>query len=118
MPRKLDDGFTRFLRGVAASLITLTGGTLVATLWLRDLTELAVIDACIGGVYLIIGIGLFGQSRFSLFLGVLVPAASIAVIWWTLQPVEPVYRLRMSVDAAVALFSLVALWRVRNRGSV
>lgn len=107
-------GFTRFLRGVAAALITLAGATLIATLWLRALTELAVLDAVIGGIYMIIGVGLFGQSRFSLFLGIVVPAVSIGVIWWTQQPIDQVYRLRMSVDAAVALFSLAALWRVRN----
>jgi len=107
-------GFTKFLRGVAAALITLAGTTLIATLWLRELTEPAVIDAVIGGIYIIIGIGLFGQSRFSLFLGILVPTVSIAVIWLTLQPIDQVYRLRMSVDAAAAIFSLLALWRVRH----
>lgn len=110
----LKNGFTRFLRGVAATLATLAGATLIATLWLRELIELAVIDAVIGGVYLIIGIGLYGQSRFSLFLGIVVPAVSIAVIWWTLQPIDQVYRLRITVDAVIALLCLLALWRVRH----
>ena len=114
MPNRL----TFSLRFLAACLLTGSGVAHIAGLWFRELDERAVGAMLLGAVYLIIAIGLFGQSRFSLFLGALVPAASIAVIWWTLQPVEPVYRLRMSVDAAVALFSLVALWRVRNRGSV
>ncbi|MFK7976751.1 MAG: hypothetical protein AB8C02_11475 [Halioglobus sp.] len=110
--------FTRFLRGMAATLSSMAGTTLIATLWMRELTELAVIDAVVGGVYLIIGIGLYGKSRFSLFLGIVVPAVSIGIIWSTLQPIDPVYRLRLTVDASIAVFSLFALWRVRNMPSV
>lgn len=114
----MSDGFAVFLRAVAASLISLSGATLVATLWLRELTEIAVVDALAGAVYLILGIGLFGQSRFSLFMGIIIPASAAAVIWWTLQPLEQVYKLRITVDAAVVLFSLLALWHVRHNESV
>lgn len=114
----MSDGFAQFLRVFAASLITCSGATLVATLWLRDLTETAVVDVLVGGVYLILGIGLFGQSRFSLFMGVVIPTVAAATIWWTMQPLEQVYKLRLSVDAAVVLFSLMALWHVRHNESV
>lgn len=110
----MSDGFARFLRSLAALLASLYGCMLVATLWLRELTEVAALDALIGGIYVILGIGLVGRSRFSLFLGVILPAISIAVIGNLFEPIEQVYRLRITVDATIALFSLIALWHVRN----
>jgi len=113
----VNSGFARFLRGVAASLSSAYGSVLVAILWLRELTEVAVVDALVGAVYVILGIGLYGQSRFSLFLGILLPLASLTVIATVFQPLEPVYRLRIAVDSTIALFSLLALWQVRNEPS-
>ena len=114
----MTDGFARFLRGIAASLASVYGVVLVATLWMRELTETAVVDALIGSVYLTIGIGLYGRSRFSLFLAIAVSTASVVIITTQFAPLEPVYRLRNAVDGTIAALSLIALWQVRNNPSV
>ncbi len=110
--------FVSFLRVVAATLISVSGLGLIASLWVRELTELAVVDALLGAVYLIMGIGLFGQSRFSLFVAIVIPAAVSGVLWYTMQPLEQVYNLRITVDTVVICFSLIVLWHVRNHPSV
>ena len=103
-----------FLRRVAATLMCVSGTGQVAALWLRDLNAMAVTDALAGFLYVVVGIGLFGKSRLSLFLGMLIPAAAIALITYHgLQPAQP-YRLHMAVDALVILFCAIELWRVRH----
>ena len=102
------------LRNLAAILMILSGSTLVAALWLRELTGAAVIDALLGAVYLIIGIGLFGQSRFTLFMAMVVPAATAWYLSRTLPQADPVYNARFAIDALVVLFSALVLWQVRN----
>ncbi len=78
-PETIHSSFLR-LRVLAALLITLSGIGQVAALWFRDLTGAALVDALIGVVYIIIGIGLQGQSRFTLFLGIAAPAAAAALV--------------------------------------
>ena len=68
------------LRNLAAFLITLSGIGQVAMLWFRELTGAAVIEAVVGITYIIIGIGLQGQSRFTLFVAIVIPAAAAALI--------------------------------------
>ena len=65
----------RPLRLLAAALVAASGAALVAALWLRPLTAEAVLDVLLGAVYLILGIGLLGRSRFSLVLGIVIPGA-------------------------------------------
>lgn len=103
-----------FLRRVAATLMCLAGTGQVAALWLRELTAMATTDALAGFLYLLIGIGLFGTSRLSLFLGMVIPAAAIALITYHgPQPAQP-YRLHTAIDALVILFCAIELWRVRH----
>ena len=78
-PETIHASFLR-LRVLAAMLITLSGIGQVAALWFRELTGAALIDAFIGVVYIIIGIGLQGQSRFTLFLAIAAPAAAAALV--------------------------------------
>ena len=107
-----------FLRTVAATLICVSGIGQIAALWLRELTGTALADGLLGSVYLVIGIGLFGQSRFSLFLAIVIPATAIGVILYTGPQPEQVYTLRIAIDAVVALCSALELWRVRHNVSV
>jgi hypothetical protein len=107
-----------FLRAVAATLICLSGVAQIAALWLRDLTGAALADALLGAVYLIIGIGLFGHSRFSLFMAIVIPIWASGMLFFTQPQVEPIYTLRIATDAMVALFSAIVLWQVRNNPSV
>jgi hypothetical protein len=107
-----------FLRRVAATLMCLSGTGQIAALWLRDLTGMAMVDAIAGFLYLVIGVGLFGLSRLSLSLGIVVPAAAIALIHYAdPQPAQP-YRLHGAIDAIVILFCAIELWRVRHNISV
>jgi hypothetical protein len=114
MPRKL----VSLLRTSAATLITLSGISLIASLWLRDLTGAALADALLGAVYLIIGIGLFGQSRFTLFMAIVIPATAAGFVLNAFPHPGQVHTARIAVDAAVIVCSVIVLWNVRNNPSV
>jgi hypothetical protein len=107
-----------FFRTVAATLMGVSGLGQIAALWLRELTGTALAEALLGSVYLIIAIGLFGQSRFSLFLAMIIPASAMGVILYTGPQPEQVYMLHTVIDTVVILFSAIELWRVRNNVSV
>lgn len=115
---RLPNNFFPFLRVAAATLISLSGLGQIASLWLRELTGAAIADAMLGTVYLIIGIGLFGHSRFSLFLGILIPTTATVVLLFPQPQPEQIVILRITVDIIVALLSAIILWRVRNNPSV
>ncbi len=66
------------LRYTAATLMCLSGLGQIAALWLRELTLTALADGLLGTVYLVIGIGLFGHSRFSLFMAIVIPVTATA----------------------------------------
>lgn len=99
------------LRNLAALLVTLSGVGQVAMLWFRPLTGEAVIDAVIGIVYIIIGIGLQGQSRFTLFVAIAVPAtvAGLIVNSEPLETMASLQRTRVALDAAVMLCAAIVL---------
>ncbi len=99
-------------------MVTLSGIAQVAALWHRELTEPAVIDALIGSVYLIIGIGLFGQSRFTLFMAIFIPLAAAGYCLSLHAPDTLLIQARIAVDGLAALASLLVLWSVRNNPSV
>jgi hypothetical protein len=102
------------LRNTAATLMCLSGTLQIAALWLRELTGLAVADSLCGTVYLVIGIGLFGQSRFSLSMAMLVPAiATSTLLYFVSQPTQ-IYTLRMAVDVVVVLLCTIVLWETRH----
>jgi hypothetical protein len=110
--------FSSFLRTLAATLMCLSGIGLIAALWLRDLTGTAVGDVLLGSVYLVIGIGLFGRSRFSLFLAIVIPAVVTGLLLYTAPHAERAYNLRIAVDILVVLCCVIELWRVRNNPSI
>jgi hypothetical protein len=104
------------LRLVAAILITLSGISQVAALWFRELTGAAVIDAMMGVVYIIIGIGLQGQSRFTLFLAIAVPAAAVALVLnsATATALNMVQIVRLTADLAVIMCTAMVLANTRK----
>ena len=106
--------FIAFLRVLAASVLCLLGTAHIAFLWHRELTTTAILDALLGAIYIIIALGLFGQSRFSLFLAILIPAAAAAVLYYTLPQPEQAQQMRMGLNLSVAFLSAVVLWNVRN----
>ena len=64
------------LRLFPALVMTLSGMGQVAALWLRELNHQAVLDALSGVIYLFIAIGLYGSSRFTLFVAIGFPLAT------------------------------------------
>ncbi len=109
---------TRFfrLRILAAALITLSGAGQVAQLWFRDLSGTAVAEAVLGIAYILVGIGLLGQSRFTLFVAIVVPALAATRIIDTVTPQNPGALLiaRVAVDVIVVLCCVIELLRVRK----
>ncbi len=114
----MSDAFVNQLRNFAAILITLSGIGHIAALWMRALDGAALLDACLGGVYLIIGIGLFGQSRFTLFMAMLIPATTAAFVVTTFPDLGQAHTARVAIDALVIFCSALVLWHVRNNPSV
>lgn len=109
--------FIRFLRSLAASLISIAGLGLIAALWMRPLNEQAVLDTVLGAFYLILGIGLLGRGRFSLFLAIIAPIAVAAGLWHSSQPLQQVDTLRIAIDLTVATLCAIVLWAVRHQPS-
>ena len=75
-------------------------------------------DALLGSVYLIIGLGLYGISRFTLFMAIIVPVTTSAYMLRAFPYGGPAYDARLAIDAVVVFASLVTLWQVRNNPSV
>jgi hypothetical protein len=96
----------------------LSGTAQISALWLRELTGTALVDGLWGTVYVIIGIGLYGHSRFSVFLGIVVPSAAAATVIYTLPNPEQAYTLRIAVDVVVALLCAVVLWESRHHPGI
>ena len=106
------------LRYTAATLMCLSGTGQFATLWLRELTGMALLDGLWGTVYVIVGIGLYGHSRFSVYMGMVVPAAAIGLLLYTMPMPEQLYTLRVAVDVTIILLCAVVLWESRHHPSV
>ena len=114
------DKSIRQQRNVAATLITLIGCSHIAELWFIDLSRETLLLALLGAVYLFIGIGLYGRSRFTLFLAMVLPAAGIALAL-QLDPIESMSAmalLRIISSLLVIALSTTVLWSVRNNPSV
>jgi hypothetical protein len=108
------DGPGSFLRNTAATLMCVSGIGQIASLWMRELTATALVDGLWGTVYLVIGIGLFGQSRFSLFLAMVIPTAATGILFYSVSQPEQVYALRIAIDVVVVLLCAVVLWEMRH----
>ncbi|MFT6289173.1 MAG: hypothetical protein ACJA09_003940 [Alcanivorax sp.] len=107
-------------RNIAATLITIIGCSHIAELWFTELSRETLLLALLGAIYLFIGIGLFGMSRFTLFLAMAVTAAGIALAL-QLDPIESmsaVALLRVTASLLVIALSTTVLWAVRNNPSV
>ena len=108
---------TRKLRNLAAALTLVSGVSHVAQLWFVALDGPALFAALVGILYLLLGLGLAGRSRFSLFLGVALPAVGCAAAWQRLLlelggSFPPAH---IAVDIAVialCLYVLVKTWHV------
>jgi len=112
--------FISHLRNIAATLLTISGISHIALLWIRDIDLHLLVSVSFGAVYLFIGIGLYGRSRFALFTAMVIPGIG-AVLALTNSPLASFSTLGLSllgVDFIVIAFSAVVLFAVRNNPSV
>ncbi len=107
------------LRVFAALLATGSGAAHIGALWFRELNAIAVISMLIGAVYLIIGIGLYGRSRFALFIAIVVALINIGLMKLHSSTAELNTFLTAGVvaDAMIVLCCTLVLWHVRLQPS-
>jgi len=105
------------LRNLAAVLACLSGASQIGALWVSTLNLETVLQALLGTVYLFIGIGLFGQSRFVLFVAVTVCSANAFLSLDTYSSAL-LGLARLIADFVIAIASAAVLWAVRNRPSL
>ena len=101
------------LRYLAANLVLASGLILTASPWYASLDASSVITASIGIAYLIIALGLFGQSRFTLFVAV---GACLARSW-LLSGDATIDRILLAMDLTTCACCIAVLWQVRNEPS-
>lgn len=87
---------------------------LIGTLWARELSGQALLDALFGSVYLFIAIGLFGQSRFTLFVAMGVTAGSILLLTKGDSASGTLSQARVLLEALVFICSAGLLYRVKE----
>jgi hypothetical protein len=106
---------TRSIRNIAALLVSLSGVTHVAQLWFRDIDEGSLLTALIGMVYLLLGLGLSGQSRFTLWACAITTLAAAGLGLTLLTPSEPDALLvwHITADVIAGPLCLYILYRTR-----
>ena len=109
-----------WLRNLAATGLTLSGISHIAVLWLRDVDLAVLAGASFGAVYLFIGIGLYGQSKFVLVPAIIVPAIGVwlALANSELSSLSAMGLSQLSVDFIIIAVSAFVLFSVRNHPSV
>jgi hypothetical protein len=108
------------LRNIAATLLSLSGLAHIAGLWFRDIDTQVLVGAVFGAVYLYIGIGLYGQSRFALVTAILFPSIG-AVLALTNSPLSSLSALQLTLlgtSSIVILLSSAVLFVVRKNPSI
>ncbi|TXS96667.1 hypothetical protein FV139_04130 [Parahaliea maris] len=104
------------MRQLTALLVAGSGVWQVATLWLGPLTQGGLLTALTGGVYLLMSVGLSGQSRFSLFVAIVLPAAHL---WFSYGLDNSASASTLAaIDAIVILLSTRVLWALRHQPSL
>jgi len=108
------------LRNIAATLLTLSGISHIALLWLRDINLPLLVSVSFGAVYLFIGIGLYGQSRFALFTAVIFPGlgAGLALNTFPLASFSSLGLGQLATNFVVIVISAWVLFQVRHQPSV
>lgn len=107
---------TRKLRNLAATLMLLSGLSHVGQLWFRELDGMALITALLGMFYLVLALGLSGQSRFTLWVSSVTVCASgmAGSQLLDLDALDPLLAWHLAVDALVVPLCLYVLFRTRH----
>jgi hypothetical protein len=110
----------RLQRYAAATIVAVSGVAQIATLWRYRLSEGVLVTALIGSVYLLIAIGLYGRSRFTLFLaaGVSAACAGMLILSGLPWPWPVAQLIRFASDVAVVVLCGRVLWSVRHLPSI
>lgn len=109
---------TRKLRNLAAGLMFLSGFTHAAQLWLFDIDGPSIVGALVGAFYLIIALGLAGGSRFTLWIGIFIPAASgtAALLRYMTLGGGSLTLFHVTIDVLVIVSCAYILARTRHVG--
>lgn len=102
------------LRHATALLTGISGSGQISLLWVLELGAPVLGVAFAGCIYLMLALGLFGVSRFALFVAALMPGLR-ALYAWNPLPVLEWEQLRTVVDLIIALSALFLLWKARHR---
>ena len=107
---------TRSTRNLAATLMLLSGLTHVGQLWFVKLDGYALSAALLGMFYLLISLGLYGRSRFSLWLASCLPvaAAYATVLKPETRLLPTLWFWHIGAEIAVTCLCLYILFRTRN----
>ncbi len=108
------------LRNIAATSLSLSGISHIAGLWLHDINTPLLVSVLFGAIYLFIGIGLYGQSRFALVTAIWFPTlgAGLALFTYSLGSFSTLGLAQLAIDIIVVILSIIVLFRVRNNPSV
>ncbi|PLW81011.1 hypothetical protein CWI75_17695 [Kineobactrum sediminis] len=104
----------------AAAIVTVSGVWQISGLWRFRLTDEILLMALSGSIYLLLAIGLFGRSRFTLFMtiGICGTFAILPVVQGLPWPWTPLQLLRTASDLLVVILCARALWAVRYHPSI
>jgi hypothetical protein len=106
---------TRRIRNTAAVLMLSSGLSHIAQLWFEETDTITLLTALTGMYYLVLALGLSGQSRFTVWITALSVAAAGAVRGpaWDANAPDPVLTAHLAVDAVVAALCVFILYRTR-----
>jgi len=110
----------RTSRNLAAALILLSGLSHISQLWFSPLGSTALLTALSGVFYLLIGLGLAGQSRFTLWLAIVIPSLGLSAGVLRYQNYEPKLTTLVHVTINLLVVALCAytLYCSRQQGEV
>lgn len=104
----------------AATLVAISGVWQITGLWRFRLSDDILLIALSGSIYLLLAIGLFGRSRFTLFMtiGICGTFAVLPMIQGLPWPWTPLQQLRTTSDLLVIILCTRVLWTVRHHPSI
>jgi hypothetical protein len=110
----MPDHHARNVRNLAAFLLMLSGISHVAQLWFRETDATALFTALVGMVYLVLALGLSGQSRFALWAtGVTLVTDGVNSVLWSPKAANPLIMWHIAIDGIVAVLCVYILYRTR-----
>ena len=105
---------TRKIRNLAAFLLMISGISHVAQLWLRDTDGDVLLTALLGMLFLLLALGLSGQSRFALWAsGEVAMAHAGSELAPGIDLYDALTLWHLSADIVVATLCLYILYRTR-----